>query len=306
MELIIMNKDPIISLFGPATRPELWMRMYNSLASNKVPFEVIFVGDKIPNFKLPSNCHFIYSEVKPVQCVEIGARYATGELIMNFADDFIFSEHALDNLYEEFRRINDDNIVLSSRNVLYGKDITDEQGNYWIDEPKSPFMPHCALMKREMWKKVGGVDSNFVAVFWDLDFSMRMYELGGRMVLSKNSFIEEKHPGRGFWRKRPKIINDILRMFPTIKAKLAKLLILLKIRKENPSLFMEFGIIGDRELLDQFWVIKRDSLDGISSDSVYCIKKGRGILSKKRLAPIIPFEDKHILTVSQGPKGKWR
>jgi hypothetical protein len=118
-----MNNKIAISLFGPAIHPELWMRFYNSLSSSKVPFEIIFVGNNPPKFQLPENCHFIYSETKPVQCVEIGSRYTTGELIMPFADDIVFSEHALDNLYKEFKELNDDKIILSSRYFLSGKEL---------------------------------------------------------------------------------------------------------------------------------------------------------------------------------------
>lgn len=66
-----MANNVAISLFGPSIRPELWMRLYRSLSSNAVPFEIIFVGNRLPDFSLPNNIHFIYSEVKPAQCAEI-------------------------------------------------------------------------------------------------------------------------------------------------------------------------------------------------------------------------------------------
>lgn len=289
-----MSKDVVISLFSSAVHPELWMRLYRSLSSNTVPFEIIFVGNNPPQFKLPENCYFIYSEVKPSQCFEIGSRYATGDLIMNFADDVVFSEHALDNLYEEFNKLNDDKIILSCRYILEGKDIADECSRYWADDPSSPIMPLTGLMKRKIWKQIGGVDRRFIALHWNLDIAMRIYEIGGKVILSKNAWAEELHPSRGFWKRIPRILKDILLLFPGLRQKLIQGLLFLKKNKGNPRLFIEFGATTDGPLLDQFWVIKKDS------------SEKRGILSKVRLAPVLPFEDKHILTVSQGPKGRWR
>lgn len=286
-----MNEKPVISLFSSAVHPDLWMRMYNSLTSNKIPFEVIFVGNNPPKYKLPDNCHFIYSETKPAQCSEIGGRYAAGELIMNFADDVVFSEHALDNLYEEFRKLNDDKVMLSCRYILDGEDITDGCSYYWADDHSSPIIPITNLMKKEIWEKIGGIDKNFIASHWQMDIAMRFYEMGGRIIISKNAWIEEFHPQGGPWKNRPKIVNDILQLSPIIKHGLIKIYSFLKQKNIKQRLFIEFGVTLDAPLLDKLWVIKSD--------------KGRGIISKKRLAPVEPFEDKHILTVSQGPRGRW-
>jgi hypothetical protein len=306
-----MSKNIAISLFGSAVHPELWMRMYNSLSSNAIPFEIIFVGNNRPKFKLPDNCHFIYSEVKPPQCFEIGIRYATNDLIMPFVDDLVFSEHALDNLYKEFKKLNDDKVILSCRYVLEGKDIAEEVGHYWADDFNSPTMPLAGLMKREMWKQIGGVDRRFTAMFWDLDLAMRVYEIGGRVVLSKNVFAEEMHPQKGFSKfskKIPRVLKNILRLFPKFRRKLITLFLTSEIKKKNSRLFIGFGLITDRSILEKFWVIKNGSQNNIPPDSIHCIstREDRGILSKIRLLPVMPFEDKHILTVSQGPKGRWR
>ncbi|KKQ98482.1 MAG: hypothetical protein UT22_C0002G0017 [Parcubacteria group bacterium GW2011_GWC2_39_11] len=300
-----MSKDPIISLFCPAIHPELWMRVYNSLSSNTVPFELIFVGNKIPNFKLPENCHFIYSETKPAQCAEIGSRYAVGDLIMNFADDEVFSEHALDNLYEEFEKINDDKIILSCRYILNGKDIAAEAGYFWADDHNSPIVPLTNLMRKKTWRKIGGVDRNFIALNWSLDIAMRIYEIGGRVVVSKNAWAEELQPESGPWKRKPEIIKGILRTFPLLRRMLIKIYLFFKKEKTNPRLFMEFGIGSDGPFLEKLWVIK-DNSENIPMDLIHCANTKKGILSKKRLAQVMPFEDKHILTVSQGPKGRWK
>lgn len=303
-----MSKNIAISLFSSAVRPKLWMRFYNSLSSNTVPFEVIFVGNKIPEFKLPENCHFIYSEVKPVQCLEIGSRYATGDLIMNFADDCVFSEHALDNLYKEFNELNDNKVILSCRYVLFGEDIAEKEGYYWFDEPKSPIMPLSGLMKKEMWKKLGGIDKRFIAQFWDLDIAMRMYEIGGRVILSKNVWAEEIFQWKRFCEKRPRIFekSEIYRLSSYFYHKLLQGISFFKKNKKKPRLFVEYGRTIDRSLLDQFWVIKNENSKSLPANSIHCAIEGKGAISKIRLEPVQLFEDKHILTVSQGSKGRWR
>ena len=69
------------------------------------------------------------------------------------------------------------------------------------------------------------------------------------------------------------------------------------------GLYPEYGLKIDRPLLDSFWVVKDGSPENIS---MYCSDNEKGIISKKRLSPVIPFENKHILTVSQRPNGRWR
>ena len=304
-----MRKDPIISLFGSMIHPEFWMRLYNSLSSNKVPFELIFVGNKIPNFKLPENCHFIYSETKPAQCYEIGSRYAVGDLIMHTGDDCVFSERALDNIYEIFRNLNDDKAMVSCGYILGGNDLSVEQGYYWTDDNNSPRMPFGALMKREMWKKLGGIDNRFIAQYWDLDIAMRMYEIGGRLVFAENAWVEEVQSSAAiFWKKKFSILNNplVYKISSYFYHNLSRGIQFFKKHKKRPRLWLEFGVTKDRPILDQFWVIKKDSAEGIALESIYCHKEGRGAISKRRLAPIEPFEDRHILTVSQGPKGRWK
>ena len=68
------------------------------------PFEVVFCGPNIPNFELPRNFKFIYSTVKPAQCLEIALRQFLGEYVIHINDDFLFSEKALDILYDRTKK----------------------------------------------------------------------------------------------------------------------------------------------------------------------------------------------------------
>lgn len=278
-----MDRDVVISLFGPAIRTELWSGLYESLRSNVVPFEIIFVGNQVPKFALPDNFHFIYSEVKPAQCAEIGSRYATGDLIMNIGDDLVFSEHALDNLYEEFNRLNNDKIILSSRYMRFGHLYSEDIHHYWVGDTNGPKMPVSGLMKRSWWRKLGGIDRRFIASCGDMDIALRMYEIGGEVILCQNTIIEE-----------------------------------LRDKNNGINLYEDVGIPLDRAWLDWLWVRKNKPPEHILESLVHEVtllhevtlyaeeNKEGNMLSRNRSLPVLPFEDKHILTVSQGPKGKWK
>lgn len=208
-------EKPIISLFGPGIKTDLWMRLYASLISNKVPWELILVGDHQPDFELPENFRFIYSKVKPAQCVEIGARHSIGELIMSMGDDLIFSDGALDDLYRQFTSLADDKTIVSCRFFFAGHEQT-ARNHYFQGQTNTPILPFGALLKRDLWMRLGGLDRRFIASFYDFDMAMRIYEVGGQTIISKDAVTNEVHKG--------------------------------------PRLVLEYGEPFDRPLLHSFWV----------------------------------------------------
>jgi len=108
-----INDKPTISIFGSAARPENWLTFYERLGVNDVTFEVIFVGPNSPNYVLPNNLIYIKSNVKPAQCFEIGARRASGSLLMWTADDSLFvTPNPLDKLYQTYLGCDDDNVLI--------------------------------------------------------------------------------------------------------------------------------------------------------------------------------------------------
>ncbi|MBN2312937.1 MAG: hypothetical protein JXM79_03340 [Sedimentisphaerales bacterium] len=265
----MMDNKVTISIIGQCIHTEHWMGLYESLASNEVPFEIIFVGHKVPEFTLPDNFHFIYSEVKPAQCTEIASRYAVGEFIMNTGDDYIFSEHALDKMVELHRSYDCDKIMITARYILDGKDWTGEADYFWWGIPQSPRLGMGGLIKKSTWDQIGGVDRRFTALCWDIDIIMRLYEIGGAVALCQDASMEEIVTQR--------------------------------------RLYAEFGTSVDRPLLDWLWVRHTPPPEGTDFTlGIHCKHKEKGVISRTRLSPFIPFEDRHLLTRSQGPKGRWR
>jgi len=267
-----MSKEAIISFFGTANRPWLWPRLYNSLSSNTVPFEIIFVGDHQPTFTLPDNFHFIYSEVKPAQCAEIAYRYTTGDFIMPLGDDTVFSERALDIIYEVWNRLNDDKAIVSCRYYCNDQIYPDDECRFWRTDSSAPLLPIFSLMKRKWWSQIGGIDRRFIASCWDIDMSMRMLEIGAKVFYCDEAKAIELHDKSG----------------------------------HEKGLYTDVGYPLDRPLLEWLWTRQSPLPKTILPDSIYSFNQEKGILMKNRLSPVMPFEDKHILTVSQGPKDRWK
>lgn len=191
---------PLISIISSAIRTEYWLKLYSSLTDNDTPFEIIFTGDRRPNFPLPNNFKFIYTTVKPVQCVEIAFREAQGEFILNLPDDItLLSNKVLDKLLQEYKTLSDKSI-LSCVYCLPNRDST-EMHRFEERDSSSPVMPVGGFLNRKLWNEIGGIDRRFIGLYWDLDMAMRLYEMGGNVVLSSNVFITENNPHSSLYKR---------------------------------------------------------------------------------------------------------
>lgn len=182
--------DPIISLIGPAKRTKLWLAYYEMLKSNEVPFELIFVGPEKPTFSLPENFKYVYSDVKPQQCLEAASRLVKGEYIMPTVDDIVYSEHALDKLYAAMLGAKSD---LAIGSLIYKKHRDRERENRFIrDDQGSPLMPYlCGIYKKSVWRNLGGLDNRFVSSHGETDMTLRIIERGGFVIYADNVFLNE-------------------------------------------------------------------------------------------------------------------
>lgn len=198
---------PDISIYATAHRPENWMDLYRSIGDNDVSFEIVFVGPNDPDFELPDNFKFIKSCTKPAQCVEIAVRHTSADLIMNIADDIEFkTERPLDSLYNTYKSYNNDKLIVSCRYMLNGEIQSEDCHRFFAGDKSSPIMPLGTLMSKKLYFDIGGTDKNFIAVMWDLDIAMRVYALGGDVILSDVFLDEDKDKSAGsvlcseFWR----------------------------------------------------------------------------------------------------------
>jgi hypothetical protein len=186
-------ETPKISIIATAFRPQNWMDLYSSIGDNDISFEVVFVGPNDPDFELPTNFKFIKSYTKPVQCVEIASRNATADLILQISDDSKFRTTApLDRLYNTYKSYNNDKLILSCR-FMRDEEVwpLKEHRIFPHEDKSSPFMPMCGLMSRRLYRDIGGMDRNFIAVMADLDLDMRILELGGEVKFCDDVRVEE-------------------------------------------------------------------------------------------------------------------
>ena len=108
---------PVFSLIAPSVRSAYYQQVYDSIARDaKVPFEFIFVGNVEPLKKIADNFHYINTNVKPAQCVEIAARNATGDFLIPIADDITFSDNFLNTI---LKNINSNPEKASGRRVWF-------------------------------------------------------------------------------------------------------------------------------------------------------------------------------------------
>ncbi|MFH1309193.1 MAG: hypothetical protein ABIH85_00775, partial [Candidatus Omnitrophota bacterium] len=91
-----------------------------------------------------------------------------------------------------------DKIILSCRYKLNGVDISDCCTRCFFTGRKDGLaMPICGLMSRRLYCDLGGIDKNFEAAYWSLDMALRVYELGGSVVISDVYINEDKDKSEG-------------------------------------------------------------------------------------------------------------
>lgn len=248
---IYLSKKPLVSIICSAVRPKNWMSLYKSCyPASLVDLEFVFVGPNTPEYALPDNFLFINSNVKPSQCIEIASRNIRGDFILIVADDCIFKgKKPIDALYKKFLTYKDDKIIVSSIYVMDGKIIQPE--TLLKNDLSAPKIPIAALMKSSIYRQLGGLDKNFIAVMADLDLYFRFYSIGGEVVFSDIQLSEDRI-----------------------------------VASAGISLCIDYHD-KDKNYLLSAWV-----------------KNGKYQLN--RLKKFEPFDDKDIIKISQGPRGRWR
>jgi len=273
-----MNK-PVISIYMPAVRPQLWMGVYESLEQSNIPFELIAVGHVPPEYKLPDNFHFIKTKVKPVQCVEIGFRACKGEYCIYSHDDLFFGSNTLDLLLRKWLEINNELVVVSCMPYQYGEKLETNRYRFWDGVENSPHVPLAGLYKTSTMKKIGSRDKNFMVSYADLDIAMRLYEMGGYNVFCEGTRVNED-PGSDALNTQVRLINT--------------------------------GLALDWPWIEAYWVMDQPEYASLSLEEKNKLKiyfnntsRAHGIALKHRKYPVEPFIETNLLKRSQGPKGVW-
>jgi hypothetical protein len=199
----------VFSIVSPAIRTENWLKVYNSILPSNHKFEIIFAGPRKPEYKLPVNFRYIYTNVKPAQCWEILYQEARGQYIINIGDDFIYkTKSPLNYIYKELQQTSKKKILLGMRYKFRDIDQTMDQ-NFRINNNTtvSKLLPVCPPLKKDLWYKYGRFDSRFICTLMEADFFMRMVYDGYDVVISKVVISEEK-----FLEDNRKMSRDYMRI----------------------------------------------------------------------------------------------
>jgi len=195
--------DAKVSIYGTSNRPHLWKWFYESIAlNNNIDFEIVFCGNVRPTFELPSNFKFIYSNVKPVQCIQIAVSHCTGEVLQNSADDLQNSPHSFDVLYDLYKKQNDYKCIMAPRFCTFdGYDCTDWACRITANDANSLPIHVGGIISRKFYNEIGSLDNRFIFSYSDADMQARAQMLGGRIVFSKEATIFERKDLCPGWRQ---------------------------------------------------------------------------------------------------------
>jgi hypothetical protein len=286
-----------VSFICSGVRPQNWLRICQELFRYKTKHEFIFVGPHTPKEVLPENAIFIQSNVKPSQCIEIAARRSSGKYVVLIADDLSFFEFNLDilvNLADKGIKNKEIFGVSFKRSKIA---YQENDYHYWSDED-SPQFVMMPFFPRTLWIELGGIDSNFVHSYGDLDLQMRALEKGYSLVRKEDIFVEE-------------LMHDSHSLLERFIFKIHKLI-------PNPVQFFLRRIFGeylpksngrglhdtisfDRKVLDNFWIFDANQ----KTRNIYSIRNDGKAISKRRLQVVESFSNEGILIASQGPCGQW-
>jgi len=183
------------------------------MKKNKIPFEMIFVGNSPPPKKMPINFRYIYTNVGPSQCLEIAAQASSGEYLICTTDDLLLPSGFLNKIDFYLSKLHMEKVLVGNRYQING---VFRGGGYsfrkeYITSPVVPFMP---AFKREVWEELGGIDKRFSFAYYDLDMMLRFYEIGYR------PFIIPDNWGNEIWSKD--IVSGLCRNTGRAGSKLLK------------------------------------------------------------------------------------
>jgi hypothetical protein len=187
-------KNKVI-IVAPAIKVHFWKDLYIKLSKNKSPFHIVFVGHVAPNFKLPNNFTYIFCDLNAATCAEIAYRYAykhiiDAEFIVNISDDLNVADTFLDELvsfYKQQAKIQETDLLMVGPICL----MQTGEENLMATHFGGPSLLAPALTTIENSKKIGGIDKNFLGVYWDCDRHLRVHEAGGKIIFGS---IEEIAP----------------------------------------------------------------------------------------------------------------
>jgi hypothetical protein len=189
----IKQENIVVSIYGYSTKPQYWINFYDNIrGSNSTPFEIVFCGDAEFNFTLPDNFMYIYSKVKPVQCVEIARRACWGNLVFLVNDGCVFNKHCIDSMVSTYLE-NSSNKYNMVSTQYFQSFLTNDINERLLRLKDMSYYYINLLVKAETIEDMGGLDTRFISSVYDHDLAMRMSLMGGSLYYSPYSHIIQEY-----------------------------------------------------------------------------------------------------------------
>lgn len=186
-----------ISIIASAIRTNLWEAFSKSLVNNKVEYEIIFAGPKVPDREYPRLIHISTGNIKPAQCIYIASLYATGELVHWSADDCEYPDGILDDVYNLYKSIDDTKTILACETIENSKVCPVDSFILYDADPKSPIMAPLGFMNLDYMRDLGGIaDKRYTGGQYENDLLMRAYADGARLFTYTDKRIELDHQNK--------------------------------------------------------------------------------------------------------------
>jgi len=266
-----------ISICFPTIRPYLWAKLYKSLESNTIDWEIVCGGPGDWNNQIPGDkFKFFKTNVKPSQVYECCFRQAQYELLHWSTDDCTYSPNALDNAYQCYKETNTEKVVITMRPVEDGREIT----NHTFKGGDTPAMAPFGVMSTRLFHELGGYDRRFICGQAENDIVMKVYEIGGINVISQGSIVYVFH-NQGH--------NGLSVFRGGVEGK--------------PGYYGE-----DRKVLEPLWINEEGmrKLTGIKSSDDQVVWSN--FISKTRRQPVERYEGtiEELIAKTQGQLGCWQ
>ena len=282
---------PKVSIIASSVRYQLYQDLCDSLEGTTVDYEIVFAGNKPPVSVYPNLRYITTGDIKPAQCYEIARREAKGETILWAADDCEFPNDVIGRAYNYWKKQEDEKLILSIQTKESGYNLPDgalfdmEVHRLLPNDPSSPLMAPLALMSRQFLDDLGGFVRKYICGQYENLVVMMARERGGSVEVfgGADCYIDLDHLGKSIRIGECKDQAGFLeRPFAT-------------------------GYRNDREALLHTCCNFAYQYPPNCGDIFFLAEstlRAHQILPKL-LDDFEPYEDKDILTVSQGPKGKW-
>lgn len=292
---------PNVSLFCSAVRPKIWKSYINSFLDTSVFCEIVFSGhckheEVFPFYDIAKrmcvNFKYIYTEsIKPAQNYHTASQFCTGETISWSCDDAEYPYDVLGKAYKYWKSKNNEKLILSIQtkesgyNLPNGQLFDMKQHCFFGQCPDSPLMAPLALMSRNFFNDLGGIDRRYICGQYENDIIMRAYSQGATVEIfgGADCYIDIDHLGKSLAIGESKVEADFLNR-PFAK-----------------------GYRQDRQILEESWcrfnVHKLEKL--IESGKRQVHQSEVYDISPIQLDMFQPYEDTDLLTKSQSNKGIW-